>query len=688
MPLTDTPYLSVVVTTRNDDHGGDPLRRLQAFINTFDAQCRRTGLDAETVVVEWNPPPDRPRLYDLIRVPASCAFAIRFVEVPSELHSRLRHADVLPLFQMIAKNVGIRRARGRFILATNIDIIFSNELVEYLASGQLASGYRYRVNRHDIESDYPVDGSLAEQMAYCQMHQLRLHTRSGTHHVDARGRIRAFDADILGSAGIALGRGWHVREGDATSGFFRWAAREACLVVDPTTTPALGRGARLEIEAGPNPYQPDSWVELEILEGERRLARRRLSARTRFRIALDDVVAPRELVMRMVDSSGGREWLPLFERRETLCYRVHRMKVTDVPTHSYDMALWQRASDSTKLSLKQTPDGVEITTDPGKYSYCARYGPFESPTDGRYEFELQYSTEKGNFGLNVMDDARQCWLPSVVAENDEGEFCARTLSVEVPRQTRFSIYVSNHRPGGDAVSRFLLRSLGGSVPLDQLICKSGNPGPARDERRVRRVKDLLSGLHRQFRSRAASLALRRARERFESRIVVDSERVQELETRLRSLTPLNELASVERLLREYRPVELHQNASGDFQLLARDHWFELRGFAEFCMYSMNIDGLFETVAHYGGIKEQLLEEPLCAYHLEHEKGSGWTPEGEALLKRRMAESGITWLDAGVVHIWGSYMHWLERPMIFNGSNWGFGDVELPEMTFQNGGDHA
>ena len=27
------PYLSVVVTTRNDDHGGDPLKRLQAFVN-------------------------------------------------------------------------------------------------------------------------------------------------------------------------------------------------------------------------------------------------------------------------------------------------------------------------------------------------------------------------------------------------------------------------------------------------------------------------------------------------------------------------------------------------------------------------------------------------------------------------------------------------------------------------------
>ena len=29
---------------------------------------------------------------------------------------------------MIAKNVGIRRARGEFVLATNIDILFSSEL--------------------------------------------------------------------------------------------------------------------------------------------------------------------------------------------------------------------------------------------------------------------------------------------------------------------------------------------------------------------------------------------------------------------------------------------------------------------------------------------------------------------------------------------------------------------------------
>ena len=130
MTAEHTPYLSVVVTSRNDDHGGDPLTRLQAFVNSFDAQCRLKGLDAEVIIVEWNPPLDKPRLQTLVRWPESCICDYRFVEVPPEIHNTLNGSDVLPLFQMIAKNVGIRRARGRFVLATNIDIIFSNELVD------------------------------------------------------------------------------------------------------------------------------------------------------------------------------------------------------------------------------------------------------------------------------------------------------------------------------------------------------------------------------------------------------------------------------------------------------------------------------------------------------------------------------------------------------------------------------
>src|SRR4051794_9050874 len=154
------PYLSVVVTTRNDDHGGDPLKRLQALVNSFDEQCSRTGLDAELIVVEWNPPIGKPRVSELLRVPDPPHCSYRFVEVPPELHRALQYGDVLPLFQMIAKNVGVRRARGQFILATNIDIIFSTELVEFIAAHRLQPARLYRVDRRDIEPNVPVDGPL------------------------------------------------------------------------------------------------------------------------------------------------------------------------------------------------------------------------------------------------------------------------------------------------------------------------------------------------------------------------------------------------------------------------------------------------------------------------------------------------------------------------------------------------
>jgi hypothetical protein len=74
----------------------------------------------------------------------------------------------------------------------------------------------------------------------------------------------------------------------------------------------------------------------------------------------------------------------------------------------------------------------------------------------------------------------------------------------------------------------------------------------------------------------------------------------------------------------------------------------------------------------------VLPMPCCIYHLEHEKGSGWTPEGESVLRKRLADRGVTWVDHRMVRLWGAYMSWLKRPMIFNGADWGFGATILPE----------
>src|SRR5690349_11117145 len=127
--MSQTPKLSVVATSRNDDHGGNLLPRTQWFIDGLVEQSSRHELPTELVLVEWNPPADRPPLAEALRWPAAgSSLTARVVTVPPERHAKLDFADAMPLFQMIAKNVGIRRARGEYILATNIDILFSDPL--------------------------------------------------------------------------------------------------------------------------------------------------------------------------------------------------------------------------------------------------------------------------------------------------------------------------------------------------------------------------------------------------------------------------------------------------------------------------------------------------------------------------------------------------------------------------------
>ena len=49
------PYLSIIATSRNDDHGGSMLQRMQAFVEGLCGQAERWGLDAELILVELEP---------------------------------------------------------------------------------------------------------------------------------------------------------------------------------------------------------------------------------------------------------------------------------------------------------------------------------------------------------------------------------------------------------------------------------------------------------------------------------------------------------------------------------------------------------------------------------------------------------------------------------------------------------
>ena len=123
---------------------------------------------------------------------------------------------------------------------------------------------------------------------------------------------------------------------------------------------------------------------------------------------------------------------------------------------------------------------------------------------------------------------------------------------------------------------------------------------------------------------------------------------------------------------------LHTNGCGDFTLLAREHWFDLRGYAEMDLFSMNLDSLFCFAAHYGGAREQVLSDPMRIYHIEHGSGSGWTPEGQAKLFERIAAKGLSFVDNADVLAMAAHMRRLGAPMIFNHEDWGMAAFELKE----------
>lgn len=165
--MENQPYLSIVATTRNDNHGGDLLARTQCFLNGIYHQAKKFNLSLELIIVEWNPPEDKPLLKDVLsKPPKDSSVSLRYIIVPKEIHDTFRFAKQIPLYQMIAKNVGIRRAKGEFILCTNIDLLFSDLCFKVLAEKKLEYNAFYRANRCDIPKEVMQLESVEEQLKY------------------------------------------------------------------------------------------------------------------------------------------------------------------------------------------------------------------------------------------------------------------------------------------------------------------------------------------------------------------------------------------------------------------------------------------------------------------------------------------------------------------------------------------
>jgi hypothetical protein len=111
---------------------------------SMDSIFKTADFPVEYIIVEWNPPPGLPTLTSLVRLRTG----VRTFNVPKSIHDTIPNPHGQHFFEWRAKNVGIRRANGKFIVATNADDIYSSDLM--IALRGLREDSFYRVDRYDI----------------------------------------------------------------------------------------------------------------------------------------------------------------------------------------------------------------------------------------------------------------------------------------------------------------------------------------------------------------------------------------------------------------------------------------------------------------------------------------------------------------------------------------------------------
>jgi hypothetical protein len=263
------------------------------------------------------------------------------VEVPADIHRQFKNAEDIALHQLIAKNAGIRRARGEFVLATNPGIVLSAELMRFLAERRLEQRTIYRIDRHDVSSDIPGGATSDQLLAFCESHVLRVFTAEGAFPFDPDGLRALEETDIVeGDAGIRFGAGWYPVD-DSGGEPFRWMAKEAEIVIH---RPA-GAGPRLIMDAETGPSAGTGPLVLEVLDAPGSLlTSAEVCGRCQLSLQIPNQVSMATFRFRI--QGGG---VPLERDPRILDLRFFRL-------------LWEEGTQSTKSSDAPVADSARETS--------------------------------------------------------------------------------------------------------------------------------------------------------------------------------------------------------------------------------------------------------------------------------------------------------------------------------------
>ncbi len=146
-------HLTIVLTGRNDNYGGDFNVRLFRALRFNHERLHEQGIPHDVVFVEWNPVPGERYLSELLQDefggPAGCPVTCYVAD--ARYQRAYTQNPRLAYLEFIAKNAGIRRAAGSFVLSTNTDVFLGRRVVETLASRALRDDTLYRAVRIDVK---------------------------------------------------------------------------------------------------------------------------------------------------------------------------------------------------------------------------------------------------------------------------------------------------------------------------------------------------------------------------------------------------------------------------------------------------------------------------------------------------------------------------------------------------------
>jgi hypothetical protein len=155
---TAHPLISVVLTGRNDGYGGDFIARFHRTLRFNHRQLVERQIRHEILFVEWAPPRNAPYLFEVTRdaIPEIDWSVVSWYIVDPRYHDALILNPRLEYLEFLAKNVGVRRASGRFVLTSNCDVYLGRHVLDVMRRNVLQPGIVYRAPRFDIKfaADY------------------------------------------------------------------------------------------------------------------------------------------------------------------------------------------------------------------------------------------------------------------------------------------------------------------------------------------------------------------------------------------------------------------------------------------------------------------------------------------------------------------------------------------------------